>query len=145
MKRIPFGFIIIMLAVLWFLFQAVVSIYPTILWFGNLGFASVFWINFKAKLLTALVFGLLFFVIAGLNVAISRWLTWGSRAVRRDVESQLNIKRLISQLFGEPAGDGPGITNVTPDHGREIRTSLFWALGLLVVAVFMGRRSPSGR
>ncbi len=138
MKRIPFGFIIIMLAVLWFLFQAVVSIYPTILWFGNLGFASVFWINFKAKLLTALVFGLLFFVIAGLNVAISRWLTWGSRAVRRDVESQLNIKRLISQLFGEPAGDGPGITNVTPDHGREIRTSLFWALGLLVVAVFMG-------
>ncbi|MBN2057196.1 MAG: UPF0182 family protein [Candidatus Saganbacteria bacterium] len=138
MKRIPFGLIVIILVALWLVLQPIISLYPDLLWFDNLGFASVFWTNLKAKLLTAFAFGLLFFVIATVNVFLSRRLTRDNRRVRQDAESPERIKQMIAELFGERAGEGPGLMNVTPDPAVERRGYLLWGLGILVVSIFFG-------
>ncbi|KPJ63665.1 hypothetical protein AMJ44_14205 [candidate division WOR-1 bacterium DG_54_3] len=137
MRRFPFILTIIIVFVTWLILQSLISLYPTFLWFDNLGFSSVFWINLSAKVLTGLVFGALFLVIAAVNVFIARWLTKGARAVKRRPPS--DIKRMIRELFGEEKGEEEGdVIDVTPEPGAEKRMNLLWGIGILVFAIFMG-------
>ncbi|MFH1347078.1 MAG: UPF0182 family protein [Candidatus Margulisiibacteriota bacterium] len=140
MRRFPFILVIILIFVFWLIFQSLVSLYPTFLWFDNLGFSSVFWINLWAKVLTGLGFGLLFLVIASINVFIALGLTKGARVVRR--APQADIKRMIRELFGEGRGGGEkeeeGVIDVTPAPEADKGAKILWGVGILVVSVFMG-------
>ncbi|MFH1683510.1 MAG: UPF0182 family protein [Candidatus Margulisiibacteriota bacterium] len=134
----PFIFIVILLFILWMIFQSLVSIYPTFLWFDNLGFSSVFWTNLWAKVLTGAVFGLLFLVIASVNVFIALRLTKGARISGR--RPQADIKRMIRELFGE-GGRGEaeeGVVDVTPVPEADKGMKILWGVGILIVSVFMG-------
>ncbi|MBU0671515.1 MAG: UPF0182 family protein [Candidatus Margulisbacteria bacterium] len=137
MRKFPFGLMIFLLFVFWFIFQGLVSLFPTLLWFDNLGFASIFWMNIKAQALTGLGFGLLFLLIAASNIFVARWLTKGTRQTK--LRPERDLKKMISQLFGEERGsEGGDYVNVTPDPGLEKKINLLWGLGILVVSIFMG-------
>ena len=136
MRKIPFTFIIAFF-VGWFILQTLVSIYPTYLWFANLGFASVFWTNLGAKLLTGFVFGLFFLVIAGINLFAARRLIKDIKAKRKI--QQPDWKKMMQQLFGEEAADDDqGMVNITPTPGAKKTTNLIWLLGLAAASIFMG-------
>jgi uncharacterized protein len=135
MKRFPFGFLIVFLFIVWMLLQFLISLYPHFLWFDNLGFSSVFWTNLNAKVITGIVFSLLFFIIAGVNVFVSRSLAKGEKRVA----PQVNLKKIISELFGESVSeDDSGYINVTPDPGSKKRMNLIWGAGIFVVSLFVG-------
>ncbi|MEE8638699.1 MAG: UPF0182 family protein [Candidatus Margulisiibacteriota bacterium] len=137
MRRFPFVLTIIIVFVAWMILQSLIALYPTFLWFDNLNFASVFWINLNAKILTGLGFGLLFLLIALVNVFAARWLTKGIRKERK--RPTTDIKRMIRELFGEGGGEEEGeMIDVTPEPGAERRMGLLWGLGILVVSIFMG-------
>ena len=137
MRKMPFAVIIIAVLVAWFVFQSLVSLYPELLWFDNLGLSSVFWTNLWAKLLTALVFGLIFLVVAALNIGIAWKLTEKTRAERK--RRPADLKRMIQELFGEGGEEEEGgMINVTPGEGTEKRSVLLWVAGVLAVSVFMG-------
>jgi len=137
MRRIPLVFVIILVFVVWIILQSLISLYPTFLWFKNLGFDSVFWTNLFAKINTGLVFGLLFFVIAAANVFIARRLTEktrGEKAMR-----PADLKRMIRELFGEEGGEEEGgMIDVTPEPGAERRENILWGIGVIAVSIFMG-------
>ncbi|MFC1568516.1 UPF0182 family protein, partial [Candidatus Margulisiibacteriota bacterium] len=138
MRRFPLVFAIVLFFVSWTAIQSLISLYPTFLWFENLGFDSVFWINLWARVLTGLAYGLIFLVIVGLNLAVARWLVKDlSRGKRR--KAPADIKRMIQELFGEGGGgEEEGMIDVTPEPEAMRRTNIFWALGLLAVSFFMG-------
>jgi uncharacterized membrane protein (UPF0182 family) len=121
--------------------QSLISLYPTFLWFDNLGFDSVFWTNLWARVLTGLAFGLLFLVIAGINIAIARWLVRGLGKGKRR-KAPTDIKRMIQELFGEGGGreeeEEGGMIDVTPEPASAKRINILWAIGVLAVSVFMG-------
>ena len=108
MKR----FNLIFLAILFFfgfsLTQGLISIYPTILWFDNLGFTSVFWTNLWAKIWTGVGFGLLFLIITGINLFIAKRLTKDLKVERARSKSnpEFNVQKMIKDLFGEGGDDG---------------------------------------
>jgi len=141
MRKIPWFLYIILFFMAWGLFQFLVSLYPNLLWFDNLGFASVFWINLKAKVLTGIVFALFFAIIAGLNVFIAKKLAPERPAGGRKRGAQ-DIKKFIQEMFGESSGgeesDDEGLINVTPSPELAKRFNLFWALGIFAVSIFMG-------
>jgi len=129
----------ILVFVLFILFQALISIYPTYLWFDNLGFSSVFWTNIYAKVITGLIFCAIFFVIAGINIFIARQLTKGIKSERAR-RPGVDLKKMIQELFGEGGGEGEGqgYINVTPEPLPEKKINTFWIIGILVFSVFMG-------
>jgi len=143
MRRFPFVFVILLVFVGWGVLQSLISLYPTFLWFDNLGFSSVFWINIKAKVLTGLVFGLLFLVIAAANIFVSRKLTKGLM-VDRSERRPNDIAKMIRDMFGEGGAEGGegkeggGFINVTPKDLPEGRINLLWGIGILVFSIFMG-------
>ena len=95
MRRFPFVFLIISIFFVWIAIQFLISLYPNFLWFDNLGFASVFWTNLWARVLTGIAFALLFFVVAGINVFIARWLSRGKIVERRGRRPEANIKKSL--------------------------------------------------
>ncbi|OGC25329.1 hypothetical protein A2291_02865 [candidate division WOR-1 bacterium RIFOXYB2_FULL_42_35] len=141
MRRFPLAITIILVFIVWSLISALISIYPNFLWLQNLGFSAIFWINLKAKVLTGLAFGLLFLVIAAVNIYVANRLTKGLKknGVRR---KSPDIQKMIEQLFGEGGGandnDDDQIIDVGPQPEGHDRANLFWLLGILVVALFMG-------
>ncbi|MFH2034612.1 MAG: UPF0182 family protein [Candidatus Margulisiibacteriota bacterium] len=130
--------------ILWFLLQSVISLYPSLLWFSNLGFSSVFWINLKTKFLVAFVFGLLCFLILYGNFLLARYLGRGKRRekVGRKPHSHQELRRMMQQLFGEKAheeDDSGGMINITPEApGANSRTNLIWAAGIGFFALITG-------
>ncbi|MBU1026886.1 MAG: UPF0182 family protein [Candidatus Margulisbacteria bacterium] len=136
MRKFPFTYIIIALFIFWFLLQALVSIYPTILWFDNLGFASVFWTNLWARVLTGLAFGLVFLIIAGVNILVA--LRFAAAMPKRKTEHGPDLRKIMKQLFGESGGDGEEMVNVTPIPFIASRLNWLWLVGIIVVSVFMG-------
>lgn len=133
MRRFSIVLIVILILVIWLILHSLISLYPTYLWFDNLGFSSVFWINLSAQILTGLGFGLLFLVIAAVNVFAARWITRKARAEKR--RPPTDIRRMIRELFGEEEG---GMIDVTPKPEVERRTNLLWGIGILVFSIFMG-------
>ncbi|MFH1361362.1 MAG: UPF0182 family protein, partial [bacterium] len=136
MKKIPFFAWPVIILLAWSLIQALVSFYPTYLWFDNLGFTSVLWTNIFAKVFAAVVFGLLFFAIAAVNIFIAKKLTSGIRQPERGVG--FDAQGFIKQLFGEEAGDIGKYINVTPKPGFEKKAGFFWFIGIFIVSFFMG-------
>jgi uncharacterized membrane protein (UPF0182 family) len=138
MRKFPIATVIILGFAFWFIFQSLISLYPTFLWFDNLGFSSVFWINLQAKALTGLVFGLLFLLIAGINIYVARRLTRGLK--RERAKPQVDVKKMIQELFGEGGGEegDKGFINITPKSLGEKRQTFLWVIGLIVVSFFMG-------
>ncbi|MFH1542410.1 MAG: UPF0182 family protein, partial [bacterium] len=137
MKKFPLGLIFALVFFGWMLLSSLISIYPNFLWFAQLGFASVFWTNLWAKTLTGLGFGLLFLVIAGLNIFVAKKLTPERQA--REVErpaSQFDLRKMIQDMFGE--GVDPGPINITPGSIGKKQISFFWVIGLVVISFFMG-------
>jgi uncharacterized membrane protein (UPF0182 family) len=122
------------------LLQALISLFPTFLWFDNLNFSSVFWIGLRAKVLTGLIFGIAFFLIVYLNVLFARSLGREGRKQRRVTLPEIEFKRIMRQLFGGEEGEegGEGYIDVTPKPGDERRGNMFWALGVLVISFFVG-------
>lgn len=139
MRRFPLVLIIALLFITWTVIQFLISLYPTFLWFDNLGFSSVFWTNFSAKALTGVGFGLLFLIIAAVNIFIALRLT---RDIRREEKPAAgpDVKKMIQQLFGEDAGgqDEESLRNVTPQPAVKKKANMFWVLGILVFSIFMG-------
>lgn len=139
MRKFPFVFVIILVFVIWTVLQSLISIYPTFLWFDNLGFSSVFWTNLQAKVLTALAFGLLFMIIAAANIFVARRLTRGLKVENK--KPGPDIKKMIQQLFGEEGeggGEGP-VIDVTPnDPQAKRKINILWGVGILVLSIFMG-------
>src|SRR3989339_304500 len=130
MRKIPLMFWPIIIVVVWSILQGLVSFYPTLLWFDNVGFTPVLLTNIGAQLLTGLAFGLLFLLIAGLNIFVVRRLTKGqAQTVRSD--GPANVENFLRELFGDRSGyEKEPTINITPrsfDIGRIV-----W----LVVAVF---------
>lgn len=140
MKRFPWILMLVIFFVVWSLVQFLISLYPNYLWFDNLGFASVFWINIKAMALTGIGFGLIFFAIAVTSIFVARHFAGGKRAERK--APQVNVQKMIRQLFGEDGGEDEaedqGYINVTPDPDARKKMNFFWLLGILVVSIFMG-------
>jgi len=130
MRKIPLMFWPIIILVVWSILQGLVSFYPTLLWFDNVGFTPVLLTNIGAQLLAGLAFGLLFLLIAGLNIFVVRRLTKGqAQTVRSD--GPANVENFLRELFGDRSGyEKEPTINITPrsfDIGRIV-----W----LVVAVF---------
>ena len=140
-KKIPFPLIVVGLFLAWFLIQAVISIYPTFLWFDHLGFSSVFWVSLWAKVLVGLFFGLFFFIIAIVNVLIARFLGKESRKVKRRISSPKEFQRFIRRLMGEspPEEETEYEIEMAPeDETAQRRINLLWGLGILIFAAFVG-------
>jgi len=139
MRRFPLVFLIAVIFIFWTALQFLISLYPTFLWFDNLGFSSVFWTNFSAKAFTGLGFGLLFLVIAAANIFIALRLT---RDIRREEKQAAgpDVKKMIQQLFGEDVGKQAeeGFRNVTPPPAVKKKANMFWLLGILIFSIFMG-------
>jgi uncharacterized membrane protein (UPF0182 family) len=84
---------LIALAVIWLLFgfaPRMARFYTDWLWFGEVGYRSVFWTPIKAKLALGAIFGLGFFAIVWGNVIIARRLA--PRAVWYQVERELRMQ-----------------------------------------------------
>ncbi|MEX0650782.1 MAG: UPF0182 family protein, partial [Actinomycetota bacterium] len=60
------------LVVLAVAFTVMSTFYVDLLWFREVGLASVFWTEFRTKLVLGLVFGLLFFALLFANLLVSR-------------------------------------------------------------------------
>ncbi|OGC05850.1 hypothetical protein A3H38_06580 [candidate division WOR-1 bacterium RIFCSPLOWO2_02_FULL_46_20] len=140
MRKFPFAPIIFLAFFGWPLLQALISVYPTILWFDNLGYTSVFWTNLSAQALTGLVFGSLFFVIAAINIFIARRVTKDLVVEKRESSPAINIQKMIRELFGEQGGGASdsGMVNVTPQPVSAKNLNLLWGIGTLVISIFVG-------
>jgi uncharacterized membrane protein (UPF0182 family) len=136
MRRFSIIFILAIVFLSWTILQSLISLYPTFLWFDNLKFASVFWINLYAKALTGAAFGLLFLVITGLNIFTALKLSHGVKRERRSAGP--DIRRLIQQLFGEEIQGQEDVINITPQPGLEKGIRLFWIAGVIILSIFMG-------
>ncbi len=69
MRRTLTLWIVFGVAVLVAVFLSIwIAVYSDVLWFKALGYSSVYWITLRAKVLTFLVFSLLFFLITWINV-----------------------------------------------------------------------------
>ncbi|NQT29366.1 MAG: UPF0182 family protein [Candidatus Saganbacteria bacterium] len=137
MRRFGFVWPIIIILLCWIIFQFLVSLYPTFLWFDNLNVASVFWTNLWAKVLTGVAFGLLFFLIAAINIFVARRLTRDTKHQNR--EPAKDLQKMIREMFGEEAkSDEEGYVNVTPKQGVPKRSSLLWWVGIILFSLFMG-------
>lgn len=141
MRRFSFTIIIVLIFIVWSLVSSLISIYPNFLWLQNLGFSAIFWTNFKAKVLTGLLFGLIFLVVAGFNVYLAKHLTRGLKKTKVRGKAP-DIQKMIEQLFGEGSGDNyqddDKVIDVGPVAEDPKSGNLFWLLGILVVSVIMG-------
>ncbi|MFC1510943.1 UPF0182 family protein [Candidatus Margulisiibacteriota bacterium] len=144
MKRFPIIFAFILMFIIWSLLQTLISVYPNFLWFQHLGVASVFWTNLWAKVLTGVVFGLLFLVIAAVNIFVARKLSPEGRPEKQPRGPDL--RKMIQEMFGEGGGEGEredeggggGFINITPSPELKKKASLFWTIGIVVFSVLMG-------
>jgi len=139
MRKIPLFVIIILFFVVWTMIQSLISLYPTFLWFANLGLDAVFWTNLSARIYTALGFGLFFMLVALANVFLARRLTQKGRK-EQTRRGPADIRRMIRELFGEGEGSAgdEGMRDVTPEPDAEKKGALLWLGGILLVAFFMG-------
>ncbi len=141
MKKFNLGFFILAVFLLWTLIQSLVSLYPTYLWFGNLGFTQVFWVNIWAKFLTGIVFGAVCLLIISINILIAQKLTKNIKTAERK-GPEFNFNNILKDLFGEGVTghkDEEGFINVTPQQ-KEIgkKLSSLWWVGVIVLSFFMG-------
>jgi len=135
--------IFIVSMILWSLIQTLLGLYPTLLWFQNLGFDSVFWISLLAKAKIVALFTLLFIIIVSINVAIARKIGKKSRILKQ-VNTNRGFDNFINQIrrnLGENVADNnnPPIIEVeeaSPE--QEKRFTLFWMLGITVFGIFAG-------
>lgn len=141
--RFPIILAIVFVFALWVILQVWVSLYPTLLWFDHLGFASVFWTTLSAKAFTAATFGFLFLVIAAVNVYLARFL---GREKRKELHYRRppDIQKMIRELFGEgegekkEEGEEEGTIDITPPGPEEERrVNLYWGIGILILSLFM--------
>jgi uncharacterized membrane protein (UPF0182 family) len=70
--------------VLLILLSALSGFYVDLLWFREVGYASVFWTILRTKVGLALIAGLVFFVLLYVNLLIVRWLTPTYRVLTRE-------------------------------------------------------------
>jgi len=110
MKKFNLGFFILAVFLLWTLIQSLVSLYPTYLWFGNLGFTQVFWVNIWAKFLTGIVFGAVCLLIISINILIAQKLTKNIKTAERK-GPEFNFNNILKDLFGE------GVTGHKDEEG----------------------------
>lgn len=118
--KIIFLFIAVMF--LWSGIQALLNLYPTLLWFQNLGFDSVFWITILAKLKIALFFTAVFVLTAGANVLIARIIGRQSRKIKK---VNINNDKPIFE-----------VEELSPE--LEKRNNLFWLAGITLFGIFLG-------
>ena len=112
--------LLIGLALLFFLaFGKLADIYGELLWFKTLEFSSVFWTILLAKVLTGLVFGVAFFLIAGPNIYLAR------KAGASKKEWELSVRR-------------QGTRTVETIPIRPEYVNRFLLVACLVVSVIMG-------
>jgi len=141
-------YIILFLSImfLWSGIQALLNIYPTYLWFQNLGFDSVFWITMLAKFKVAIVFSLLFIAIVGANVLLARRIGKGSRKLKKinfntGFDSFFKqIRRNLGEEFGASNNnDNKPIIEVeelSPEE--EKKHNLFWIAGITIFGIIIG-------
>ncbi len=81
-KKLLIGFAILVALLFW----GLLSIYPDWLWFGNLGFASIFWTILLSKLGFGLIVWVLLIIIVTLNLFVAQRLNPGGPGIGVDQE-----------------------------------------------------------
>lgn len=134
-------FIVVMM--LWSFIQTLLGLYPTLLWFQNLGLDSVFWISLIAKAKIIALFSILFIAIAGINVAIARRVGKESRKLKK-VNLNRGFDNFIKQIRRNMGENVPDDNNSTIFEVEEIsptqerRHAFFWLLGITFFGIFVG-------
>jgi len=132
--------------IIWITLQSLISLYPTYLWFDQLGFSSVFWITLSAQGLTGLAFGALFFLIAGINIFVARYL---GKDRRKEKKSQkIDFQKMFRRLYGEITGQSEGGGNAGDEYVIELepsgddksdrRINVLLGLGIFMFSIFAG-------